>query len=193
MKEESGKRRIRHRGRFLALLVCVACVLAVGVTVAYMFRKSKTVDETMVPASIDCSVEENYNESLGLKSNIRVKNEGDVPVYVRLKLVSYWQDGNGNIVGKPSELTVVVNENAGWKTEGNGNDKFYYYTKPVSAGEDTPSLLKSAIQLGTGYWQDVNGNSITVYQMVEVFAEAIQSEPASAVTEAWGVTMDSGE
>ena len=36
--------------------------------------------------------------------------------------------------------------------------------------------------------EDANGN--TVYQTLRVIAEAIQAVPASAVAEAWGVTVD---
>ena len=32
-------------------------------------------------------------------------------------------------------------------------------------------------------------NGTTVYQVIEVIAEAVQAEPVSAVREAWGVTV----
>lgn len=194
MKDNSSKKVIWQRSRVLMLIAFAACMFAVGVTVAYMFKKSDTVDNQIIPAQIGCSVEETYRKATGVKSGIKVKNEGNVASYVRLKLVSYWQDAAGNVVGKPSELEVNVNESAGWRVSSAGtSDVFYYYTSPVVAGEETPSLLKSAIQLQTGSWQDDDGNSIPVYQVVDVFAEAIQSEPVSAVNDAWGVSLSADE
>ena len=32
----------------------------------------------------------------------------------------------------------------------------------------------------------------TIYQVVEVFAEAVQAEPADAAQEVWGVTVENG-
>ncbi|MBR5248621.1 MAG: hypothetical protein IKV27_06760, partial [Lachnospiraceae bacterium] len=55
---------------------------------------------------------------------------------------------------------------------------------PVAPGESTKNLLKSGIQLvGDGD----NGKR----QVVEVFAEAIQSKPSEAVKSAWPVSLDS--
>ena len=63
-----------------------------------------------------------------------------------------------------------------------GTNNTYYYTKPVSPAAQTGSLLSSPIILE----EDENG----YMQVIEVFAEAIQSKPYNAVINSWKVSMD---
>lgn len=56
----------------------------------------------------------------------------------------------------------------------------YYYTTPVKATQLSPELLKTPLTLAEETW-----NGGTVYQVVNVFAEAIQAEPKEAVEAAW--------
>ena len=65
-----------------------------------------------------------------------------------------------------------------------GADHTYYYPTPVEPGEKT-EILCDPITLGTVKLAD----GTPVYQVLEVFAEAIQAEPVGAVQEAWNVTV----
>ena len=62
----------------------------------------------------------------------------------------------------------------------------YYYALPVDPGKLTVGLCEPIILHTT---KDENGE--TVYQAVDVIAEAIQAKPASAAGEAWKVTVSS--
>jgi hypothetical protein len=64
-----------------------------------------------------------------------------------------------------------------------GSSNTYYYQNAVAPTELTDNLLESPIILE----KDESG----YMQVIEVFAEAIQSKPYSAVTDSWGVTIDS--
>lgn len=171
----------KSRVLLIALAVIVA-ISAIGATAAYMFTKSQAVENNFTPASVTCEVDEQFDGEK--KSSITVKNTSNIDAYVRVRLVSYWQDEEGNVVGKASpKLNVELAE--GWVAFDNENNT-YYYTKPVKAGETSPQLLAEPIILT----ERTEENGKTIYQVVEVFAEAIQAdgvtdEGVSAVEYAW--------
>lgn len=188
MKNVKNKRSSKI---ILALVIAVS-VAAVGTTLAFMFRKA-AAKNSFVPASVTCKVYERFEggtytegEHDGTrKTDIKVENTGNIEAYIRLRLVSYWRDADGNTVGVPSVMpNVSLYDNSGWMR---GSDDTYYYTLPVKPEELTPVLCRT-IMLETS--ADADGN--TVYQTLEVFAEAIQSSPDNAVEKAWGVTVENG-
>lgn len=159
-----------------ALALCAAA--AVGMTLSFMFKKAEKTN-TFVPAEVICEVEESLFS--GVKSDVCVKNTGNAAAYLRIRLVSYYVDDNGDIAGRvPSQYPTLTLQN-GWIA---GADHTYYYPTPVEPGEKT-GILCDPITLGTVELAD----GTTVYQVLEVFAEAIQAEPVRAVQEAWKVTV----
>ena len=173
-------RRLKTR-YLLILLVLVVAVVTCGTVYAYMFKQTENVSNQFVPAEVTCEVHETLESGATEKSAITVTNTGDIDAYLRVRLVSYWvqSDGSGDyeIVAKASEMPTFT-LGAGWIA---GSDDTYYYTTPVEAGNNTTDLLESNLVLTEedGY-----------LQVVEVFAEAIQSKPDNSVTESWGVTLD---
>ena len=163
-----------------ALALCAAA--AVGVTLSFMFKKAEKTN-TFVPAEVTCEVKESLFS--GVKSKVCVKNTGNVAAYLRIRLVSYYVDDNGDIAGRvPSQYPMLTLQN-GWIA---GADHTYYYPTPVEPGAKT-GILCDPITLGTVKLADGK----TVYQVLEVFAEAIQAEPVGAVQEAWNVTVSGTE
>lgn len=159
-----------------ALALCAAA--AVGMTLSFMFKKAEKTN-TFVPAKVTCDVEESLFS--GVKSDVCVKNTGNVAAYLRIRLVSYYVDDNGDIAGRvPSQYPALTLRN-GWIA---GADHTYYYPTPVEPGAKT-GILCDPITLGTVKLAD----GTPVYQVLEVFAEAIQAEPVGAVQEAWKVTV----
>lgn len=168
----------KSRVLLIALAVIVA-ISAIGATAAYMFTKSQAVQNDFTPASVTCEVNEEFDGTE--KSSITVKNTSNIDAYVRVRLVSYWQDEEGNVVGVKSEMPEVK-ITSDWTK---GENDTYYCTKPVKPNGVTPELLATPIILTQ---MDENGK--TIYQVVEVFAEAIQAdgvtdEGVSAVEYAW--------
>ena len=159
-----------------ALALCAAA--AVGVTLSFMFKKAEKTN-TFVPAEVTCEVEESLFS--GVKSDVCVKNTGNVAAYLRIRLVSYYVYNDNSIAGRvPSQYPTLTLQN-GWIA---GADHTYYYPTPVEPGAKT-GILCDPITLGTVKLADGK----TVYQVLEVFAEAIQAEPVGAVQEAWNVTV----
>lgn len=187
MKTKMNKKRV-----LLALVVALAvAVSATTGVLAYMFRhQGSQIDGTFEAQELDCEVIEEYDPASGIKSSIKVQNGGNGDCYIRLNLVSYWQDGDGNVVmggvvGKPSKLPTFDYDIGHWLKDPDSD--IYYYKTPVAAGEMTEDLLTRSMTLVTDTWD----NGKTVYQVVEVFAEMIQASPADAVTECWGMNVNS--
>lgn len=163
-----------------ALALCAAA--AVGVTLSFMFKKAEKTT-TFVPAEVTCEVKESLFS--GVKSNVCVENTGNAAAYLRIRLVSYYVYNDNSIAGRvPSQYPTLTLQN-GWIA---GADHTYYYPTPVDPDAKT-GILCDPITLGTVKLADGK----TVYQVLEVFAEAIQAEPVGAVQEAWNVTVSGTE
>ena len=167
-----------HAGRTAkssALIIALALilVLAVGGTVAYIFTQTGPVINTFTPTEAKITVDEKISGNQ--KTEITVKNTSTgVPVYIRVALIANMIDEDGNVTGAATVPTFTRGEN--WIL---GDDGYYYYTEPVPVGESTGNLLQSSMKL------DEN-------MQVVVLADAIQAEPTTAVTQAWGVTVENG-
>ena len=178
-------KRIKH----LLIAAAALCIAAVaGLTLAFMFKKAEKTNRFM-PAEVSCAVREKLdnNEVTGIaavgseKSDIRVENTGNVKEFIRLRLVSYYVDSNGDIAGKAASQYPNLTLKNGWLA---GADHTYLFPSPVEPGKTT-EILCEPFTLG----QTRLENGSTVYQVIEVIAEAVQAEPISAVREAWGVTV----
>ena len=166
-----------HAGRTAkssALIIALALilVLAVGGTVAYIFTQTDPVINTFTPTEAKITVDEKTSDNQKTSITV-VNNSTGVPVYIRVALVANMIDEAGNVTGADVP-TFTRGDN--WIV---GNDGYYYYTEPVPVGESTGNLLKSQMIL------DEN-------MQVVVLADAIQAEPTTAVTQAWGVTVENG-
>lgn len=172
---------MKYRKILVVFLVFMTLLGSIGSVGAYMRKQTAVVSNVLVPAEVSCEVVETFSDNT--KTEIFIKNTGDIEAYLRLHVVTYWVDANGDILFKePKSLNINYNDNYWLKSESGDT---YYYMFPVQPGDTkniTNNLLASSITLIT----DADGNK----QVVEVFAEAIQSEPTKAVTSAWNVTLD---
>ena len=178
-------KRIKHQ-LIAAATLCI--VAAVGLTLAFMFKKAGKINR-FIPAEVSCAVHEKLdnNEVAGTdavggeKADIRVENTGNIKEYIRLRLVSYHVDSNGDIAGTVASQYPNLTLKNGWIA---GANHTYYFPYSVEPGEATEILCEP---FTLGQTQLENGN--TMYQVIEVIAEAVQAEPVFAVQEAWGVTV----
>ena len=161
--------------KIVILILSIILLLLCGTAFALMYRQTQPLNNQLEAAFVACDVEENFNGET--KTRIAIKNTGNIDAYLRVRLVSYWVDSDGNITSKPSRMPRV-SVTSGWVT-GTGNT--YYYSQPVAPGDITTNLLDADITL-----KEEDG----YLQVIEVFADAIQSKPAEAVTTSWGVTLD---
>lgn len=177
---QNKKKRNLNKLQLLILSLLVVMTVTVGGTVAYLTTMTESVTNTFTPSTVTGEVTEDFDGEV--KKNIQVKNTGDIAVYVRVKLVTYRVNKNGDHIGGAAEIpNFNLGEN--W-VEHNG---YYYYTVPVEPDKRSSSLTDE-VGIKLQEYEDADGGK----QVIEVMAEVIQSEPAEAVGEAWGVTISAG-
>lgn len=173
----------KSQKKSLTLMASLALVLAISVvgTVAYLVTNTDPVVNTFTPATPSIKVEETLNE--GVKSDVKVTNDGEVPMYIRVALVVTWTDAEGNVIVKPEGASMtgiptgdVVGENGTWIKNGN----YWYYNAPVGANDTTDAIIGEA--KATGLTEGVKAN-------LEILAQGIQAEPDQAVKEAWSADV----
>lgn len=181
-KARPVRRKAHHTGRLTAMVIATALLLALAIsgTVAWLTTKDAPITNTFNPSKVACEVTESFNGTV--KSSVNVKNTGDIDAYIRVKLVTYRTNKQGQHIGGTAEIPAFT-PGAGWVKYGD----YYYYTLPVAAGQKPAANLTDTMTL-TAEYTDVDGGK----QAIDVMAEAIQSVPAEAVGEAWGVTISEG-
>ena len=179
---QSVSARPRRRGRATAMLLATVMLfaLAVGGTIAWLIDKDRPLVNTFDPSKVTCEVQEKFDGKV--KSDVNVKNTGDIDAFIRVKLVTYRTNNAGQHIGGTAALSQFT-LGANW-VEYNG---YYYYTLPVAPGDKPATKLTDSMTLTESY-DDADGG----HQSIDVMAEAIQSVPAEAVGQAWGVSIAPG-
>lgn len=174
-------KKLSTSGLVLMLLVLIL-IIGIASTIAYIAFKTPKLTNEFVPAKVTCKVEETFES--GIKSNVRVRNTGNVSAYIRVAVVVNWvNDIDGTVlsdVPKESEDYVLVLGDSAWKK---GSDGYFYYSHPVQVNAVTPILISKAEQI-----KSPGGYSLSI----QVLASAIQSEPPKAVQEVWDVEVNNG-
>ena len=180
-KAQPVRRKTYHKGRLTAMVIATAVLLAlaIGGTVAWLSTKDAPITNTFNPSEVACEVTEKFDGSTGVKSNVNVKNTGTINAFIRVKLVTYRTNDQGQHIGGTASLPAFT-LGTGWVKYGD----YYYYTKPVAPNQKPETNLTNSMTL-TGTYNDADGGK----QIIEVMAEAIQSGPAQAVGQAWGVSI----
>ena len=169
-------------GRLTTMVIATVLLLAlaIGGTVAWLSTKDAPITNTFNPSKVACEVTENFNGKV--KSNVNVKNTGDTEAYIRVKLVTYRTNDEGQHIGGTASLPTFT-LGTGWVKYGD----YYYYTKPVAPNQKPETNLTNSMTL-IGSYMDTDGGK----QAVDVMAEAIQSVPKDAVKAAWGAGFSIG-
>ena len=170
-------------GRLTAMVIATVLLLAlaIGGTLAWLSTKDAPIQNKFLPTKVTCEVMETFNGSTGVKSNVNVKNTGTINAFIRVKLVTYRTNDQGQHIGGTASLPNFT-LGKGWVKYGD----YYYYTLPVAPKEKPEADLISSITLES--YTDVDGG----HQAIDVMAEAIQSVPEDAVKAAWGAEFSIG-
>ena len=190
----------KHRpGRAKALLLiaslAVLLTATVGSTAAWLVSKPAAVENDFVPGKVACQVLENFGTESGtyVKSNVRVKNNGNTDAYIRVLLVFTWKDDKGNIFSnKPQEgkdYQIVMDDLTDWIMQKSDAGVYFYYKKPVAPSAETSKLIDSLRQIA-----GVTGPENGKYKLsVDILADAVQADPPQAVADSWGVDVENDE
>ena len=161
------------RSGILLAAVIVLLAGAVGGTWAFLVAQSEPVQNNFTYAHVSCKIDEKFDGTT--KSDVKIQNTGDIPAYIRARIVVTWKDTSGNVSAVPVEntdYTIAFNE-TDWTQQGG----YWYCKTAVNPDGFTPKLITECKKTGTADGYDLS---------VEILADAIQSEPANAVKEAWG-------
>ena len=180
------RRKVRFRVNktfFTLLAIIMAIGAAVGTTVAFLVADTGPVENEFTYANVSCAVKESFDGTS--KSNVQIENTGSTDAYIRATYVVNWLDKNGNIAASdPEGYSYDLKENPDGKWVKKGG--YFYYLTPVAPTTSTPgSLLECTVT----YPENLENPEYTL--SVEILATAIQSNPARAVTEAWGISIPS--
>ena len=181
MKRYSGKHTrasAPRRGLVLAAALALTLIFSAGGTLAWLAASTEETVNTFSPAQMEIEVKEKFDDKI--KKNVRVENNSETAVYIRVALVPTWVDETTHEPVAQSaslgDLTFTNLPASGWEKHGN----YYYYTQSVSAGAITPELFTSAVvkdkAAPAGCTMDLR-----------VLAQAVQATPKDAVTAAWGL------
>ena len=197
---ETKTRSTRFLTVLAAVIVLVLVVTSISAVVAYMIKKSDDVKNTFVPAEIDFGVVEVFDGKN--KSSVKIQNQSNIETYVRVRVVTYWQDSKGNVVARTSpDIKFGANNGGEWKY--NTNDWLYdqdnhtFYLKTTLApGATSGDILNltgafTGIKLSSITVSESNNVQFTYHPVVTFIVEGVQANPKNAVTYCWGVTLDS--
>ena len=181
MKRYSGKHTrasAPRRGLVLAAALALTLVFSAGGTLAWLAASTEDTVNTFSPAQMEIQVKEKFDGET--KQNVKVQNNSETAVYIRVALVPTWVNAEGEPMAQSAsldDLTFTTQlPQSGWKKNGS----YYYYTLPVPAGSETPVLFSSAVvkdgAAPAGCTMDL-----------QVLAQAVQATPKDAVEAAWGL------
>ena len=186
----------------LAFLLVVG--VPVGATLAIMHNRTNEVVNTFAPAYVDCTIKEEFDGDM--KTSVQIKNTSNVQAFLRIRVLSHWEDSKGNVVDRPTDVDEYAVRKDTDEVEGGLNtdywlydeaDKTYYCILPIAPGEETPNLLQDDFLLrgDDPVSEEVRVDGVylytnTYYHVIEFVAEAIQSQPEEAVEVMWPVSVE---
>ena len=176
MASYRGKRVLKRRRLtpLAAAALLMVLFMSVGGTLAWLTAHTSAITNTFTVATPGVEIKEGFNKQT--KSNVQVKNTGEVEAYIRVALVPTWEDENGNAVAEPAsldDLSITWGNSGKWLK---GKDGYWYYKEPVAPGYSTEVLLeKATVTTENGY-----------HMNLQVMADSIQADPTRAVTAMWG-------
>ena len=183
IKTYSRKPKRSIKPFLIAFCVCILACAAISGSLAWLTSTPEQVVNSFTPGVVTIEVDEKFDSTT--KSDVRIKNTGNVPAYIRVALVPAWVDDEGNIAAKPASLDDCT---ITWGKDGNGyeadwfigTDGFYYCKTFINPDKSTPILIKSCTVKGEEHEYDFE---------LQVIASAVQSLPTTTVETVWPVVV----
>ena len=158
-------------------------LMAVGMSSAFLKTQKGALVNEFKSSYVTSEVIETFKDNV--KTDVKIQNTGDIDAYIRAAVVVTWEDENKNVYPQMPvagrDYTIELSDN-GWDIA--TSDGYYYFTKPVASGGCTGVLINEV--------KPVDSKTPEGYRLsVEILGDAIQSKPAKAVENSWGVTVNS--
>lgn len=184
-----------RRNAVVAALSAALVVAGIGGVIAWTTAQDALTNMFEI-GTVDPVIAEDFNprpdSSTGsiVKKDVKATNKGKSDMYVRASVNIYWIDSAGNqLWEEPLEGTDYARtyppSDSNWIL---GDDGYYYWKSKVSADGSTENLIDSIAQNSSQVQADEEAGRKLV---VDIDIQGIQADPASAVQEAWSVTVGS--
>ena len=187
-----------NKKNILFVSLCLIFVIGIGVTTAWLTGYDGDVHYAFQGAFVDCEVVEEFTQGSTVKSNVRVKNTGNVNAYFRAAYTVNWVKNGTENSDSPVVYGTAPQENinytivhgsdynaGGWFGQYDGYH--YYIGQPVKPDDESSVLIQTLTYLG--------GAPAGYHLQVTVLAEALQETPDSedAYYETWYKTQTSSQ
>ena len=179
-KKYKGRHMRRVHPKYFSTLILILFLTTICGSTSYLMKKNSANNE-FVMGEVSPTIVESFNSANKVKKDVKVKNDGNVPIYVRTSIVITWKDDEGRILesspkeNKDYEISFSTSEN--WIKSEEG---YYYYKKPLGVDEDTDVLIEECTQI-----KEYEDRILEV----SIITQGIQAEPSKAVKEAWDVDV----
>lgn len=164
--------------RKLVLLLSLVAVLAitVGGTLAYLQATTGLLTNTFKLADVHTKIEEELSDT----KQVRILNEGESDVYVRVRLslsgltkgqmdtVQVISDGSADAKDYKDKDCITILTHGKWAqtTSVFNPDGFFYYTAELDAGKTTEQPLEVVVGSGAGVTKEQNFEVIVYHESV---------------------------
>lgn len=182
-KHFKENRKLKIKNNIFIQISAVLLICLVTGSVAYLIEQNSLKNNFLI-GEVKTEVIENFDKNNKIKQDVKIKNIGNVPIYIRAKIVFSWKDKQGNILeGIPEEnidYSIKFSETSNWMKS---NDGYYYYKKVIEQNTSTDILIEECKQL-----KEYEDKILEV----SIANQAIQGNPTKAVTESWKVQVGDG-
>ena len=175
----------------LAAVILIGTLVLVGLVYAALRDTTSAVINNLEPVVVTCNVNETFDGQT--KSNVSVTNTGEIPAFIRAKVVVNWTDADGYETWFTGSADYGYNATLAsplhWTNENGSSvidDGYWYYNGIVQPGDRTDDLIASITESLSAA---VSANP-QYHLKVTILAEALQAAPADAVQQSWGMTYD---
>jgi len=181
------KRKKTEKNKLLVFVTLILISSALLGTIAYLFdsySKSNFFELGTVKTDIIEDLDSNGSDS-NKRSNISIKNTGNVAIYIRTSVLLYFENNEEEIITdepvENTDYTLKYSASDNWILAADG---YYYYKVPILANESTDILIES-FESKAQYDQKK--------LILDIVTQAIQAEPNNAIEESWGVNVVNNE
>ncbi|MGN0802932.1 MAG: hypothetical protein ACI4MF_10100, partial [Candidatus Faecivicinus sp.] len=132
----------------------------------YLVTDTTPVVNTFTPATVSTDVTDDISGNT--KSNVQIKNNSNIPVYMRVAVVANWYSEDGKVVAPWSDYEKLGVNSTNWTYSGG----YYYYNGTVAAGA-TVTLFDS---------YTATGGPEGAHLEMDIIAQVIQAEGMGATS-----------
>ena len=92
------KKTARRKIMIMLVSAITAVLITAGITAAYIFTKTESVENVFTPADVSCEVTEVFEDNV--KTDVSIKNTGKADAFIRAAIVVNWvkTDENGKVI-----------------------------------------------------------------------------------------------